>query len=67
MNQPQDQNQAQSIIAIADSRDEALEGNWQFITYPNREEALKVVLDDRKRGKVAVFYENGFDELPPEI
>jgi hypothetical protein len=43
MNQPQDQNQEQSIIAIADSRDEALQGNWQFITYPNREEALKAL------------------------
>ena len=67
MNQPQDQNQEQSIIPIADSRDEALQGNWQFITYPHREEALKALQYPRKRGKIAVFYENGFDELPPEI
>lgn len=67
MNQLQDQNQEESIIAVADSRDEALQGNWQFITYPNREEALKVLEDARKHGKIAVFYENGFDEFPPEI
>ncbi len=67
MNQQQDQNQEQSVIAIADSREKALQGKWQFITYPNREETVKALDDARKQGKIAIFYENGFDELPPEF
>ena len=67
MNQPQNQNQEESVIAIADSKNEAFRGNWQFLTFPNRDEALIAVNDARRQGKIAVFYHNGFDEFPTEI
>ncbi|MGA9377826.1 MAG: hypothetical protein WBV73_03400 [Phormidium sp.] len=56
-----------TIIAIANNREQALNGKWEFITYANREEALQSLENAKKQGKIAVFYQNGFDRLPPEI
>lgn len=56
-----------TIIAIANNREQALNGKWQFITYATREEALQSLENAKKQGKIAVFYENGFAQFPPEI
>jgi len=67
MNQLPESHQEESIIAIADNKEEAVRGNWLFITFPDRETALVALQDAKNQGKIAVYYQNGFDELPPEI
>lgn len=67
MNHLAESNYEESTIAIADNKEDAVKGNWRFITFPDRKTALVKLQDDRKKGKIGVFYKNGFDELPPEI
>ena len=58
-----DWKQQETIIAIEGNSPE----EWNYITYPNWDEAMEAVEVARRQGKAAVIYSGASPPTPPEF